>query len=68
MRSAYYLHLKVTTMRHLFIGAVLTLFGGSYVQGGSNPFIDPEGFRQYVDRADKSFQARLEEQQKAARK
>jgi hypothetical protein len=67
MRSAYYLHRKVTTMRHLFIDAVLTLFGGAYVQGGSNPFIDPEGFRQSVDRAERSFQARLEQQQKAAR-
>lgn len=30
--------------------------------GGANPFIDPEGFKQYVDRAEKTFQTRLEEQ------
>ena len=30
--------------------------------GGPNPFIDPEGFRQYVDSAEKIFQTRLEEQ------
>jgi metallo-beta-lactamase class B len=36
--------------------------------GGSNPFIDPEGFKQYVDRSEKTFQARLEEQKKAATK
>jgi metallo-beta-lactamase class B len=36
--------------------------------GGPNPFIDPEGFKQYVDRSEKTFQARLEEQQKAAAK
>jgi metallo-beta-lactamase class B len=36
--------------------------------GGPNPFIDPEGFKQYVDRAEKTFQGRLEEQQKAAGK
>jgi metallo-beta-lactamase class B len=34
--------------------------------GGPNPFIDPEGFKQYVDRSEKTFQARLAEQKKAA--
>ena len=36
--------------------------------GGSNPFIDPEGFKQYVDRGEKTFQARLAEQKQAASK
>jgi metallo-beta-lactamase class B len=34
--------------------------------GGPNPFIDPDGFKQYVDRSEKTFQTRLEEQKKAA--
>ena len=34
--------------------------------GGPNPFVDPEGFKQYVDRSEKTFLARLAEQQKAA--
>ena len=35
---------------------------------GANPFVDPAGFKVYVDRSEKSFQARLEEQKKAAAK
>ena len=35
---------------------------------GANPFVDPAGFKAYVDRSEKSFQARLEEQKKAAAK
>jgi metallo-beta-lactamase class B len=34
--------------------------------GGPNPFIDPEGFKQYVDRSEKTFQTRLAEQKKGA--
>ena len=34
--------------------------------GGPNPFVDPERFKQYVDRSEKTFLARLAEQQKAA--
>lgn len=37
-------------------------------KGGANPFVDPEGFRRYVDRAEQSFTAMLEEQKKAATK
>jgi metallo-beta-lactamase class B len=35
---------------------------------GANPFVDPAGFKAYVDRSEKSFHARLEEQKKAAAK
>jgi metallo-beta-lactamase class B len=35
---------------------------------GPNPFIDPEGFKQYVDRSEKTFQVRLAEQKQAASK
>jgi metallo-beta-lactamase class B len=35
-------------------------------KGGLNPFIDPDGFKQYVDRSEKTFQGRLEDQKKAA--
>ena len=35
---------------------------------GANPFVDPAGFKAYVERSEKSFQARLEEQKKAAAK
>ena len=34
--------------------------------GGVNPFIDPEGYRAHIDRQEKNFQARLEEQKKTA--
>jgi metallo-beta-lactamase class B len=36
--------------------------------GGPNPFIDPEGYRAHLDRQEKNFLARLEEQRKAATK
>jgi metallo-beta-lactamase class B len=32
--------------------------------GGPNPFIDPEGYRAHLDRQEKNFYARLEEQKK----
>src|SRR5262249_52579732 len=34
-------------------------------QGGANPFIDPQGFKAYVDNAEKAFQTKLEEQKRA---
>jgi hypothetical protein len=34
-------------------------------EGGPNPFIDPEGFTAHLDRQEKNFSARLEEQKKA---
>ena len=37
-------------------------------KGGTNPFIDPEGFKSHLDRQEKNFQARLDEQKKAAAK
>ncbi|MBI2150763.1 MAG: hypothetical protein HYU27_09195 [Acidobacteria bacterium] len=36
-------------------------------QGGSNPFIDPGGYKAYVDRMEAAFNVRLEEQRKAAK-
>jgi metallo-beta-lactamase class B len=36
-------------------------------RGQPNPFIDPAGYKDYVDRMEKNFLARLEEQQKAAK-
>jgi hypothetical protein len=35
-------------------------------EGGANPFIDPDGFKQYVDRSENTFQGRRDEQKKAA--
>lgn len=67
-----------TVMRSLPVDVFLGAHGSFYnltekyarleKGGGPNPFIDPEGFKQYVDRAEKTFHARLEEQQKAAGK
>lgn len=36
-------------------------------KGGPNPFIDPAGYKAHLDLQEKNFQAKLEEQQKAAR-
>jgi metallo-beta-lactamase class B len=57
----------------VFLGAHGAFYGltEKYPQlekGGPNPFIDPEGFKRYVDRSEKSFLAELEEQKKAATK
>ena len=57
----------------VFLGAHGSFYGLSekYAQldkGGANPFVDPAGFKAHVDRQEKNFQARLEEQQKAAAK
>jgi len=57
----------------VFLGAHGSFYGLSekYAQldkGGANPFVDPGGFKAHVDRQEKNFQAKLEEQQKAAAK
>ena len=67
-----------TVMRSLPVDVFLGAHGSFYnltekyarlEKGGSpSPFIDPDGFKQYVDRSEKSFQARLAEQKKAAGK
>lgn len=36
-------------------------------KGGPNPFIDPEGYRAFLDRQEKSFREKLEEQKLGAR-
>jgi metallo-beta-lactamase class B len=36
-------------------------------KGGSNPFIDPAGYKAHLDLQEKNFRAKLEEQQKAVR-
>jgi metallo-beta-lactamase class B len=56
----------------VFLGAHGAFYGmtGKHKQlekGGPNPFIDPEGFRAYVDRAEQAFTNMLEEQKKAAK-
>jgi metallo-beta-lactamase class B len=35
-------------------------------QGGPNPFIDPQGYKQYVDEREQTFRAELQRQQAAA--
>jgi metallo-beta-lactamase class B len=57
----------------VFLGAHGAFYGmtGKHKQlekGGPNPFIDPEGFRAYVDRAEQAFKDMLEGQKKAATK
>jgi metallo-beta-lactamase class B len=36
-------------------------------KGGANPFIDPAGYQAYLDMMEKTFQAKLEDQKRAAR-
>ena len=36
-------------------------------KSGTNPFIDPEGYKTHLDRQEKAFYARLEEQKQAAK-
>jgi metallo-beta-lactamase class B len=57
----------------VFLGAHGSFYGlpEKYAQlekGGKNPFIDPEGFKAHLDRQEKNFNARLEEQKKATTK
>jgi metallo-beta-lactamase class B len=68
---------SVRTMHGLPVDVFLAPHGAQYglaekypqlEKKGSNPFIDPAGFKAYVDRSEKNFQTRLEEQQKAAGK
>jgi len=35
--------------------------------GGTNPFIDPAGYKAHLDLQEKNFKAKLEEQQRAAK-
>jgi len=37
-------------------------------KGGPNPFVDPQGFKAHLDRQEKNFTARLDEQKNAATK
>jgi metallo-beta-lactamase class B len=57
----------------VFLGAHGSFYGLSekfprLEKGGANPFIDPEGFKAHIDRQEKNFLARLEEQKIAATK
>ena len=58
----------------VFLGAHGSFYGlpekhARLEQGGSpNPFIDPEGYKAHLDRQEKNFNARLEEQKNAAAK
>ena len=64
------------TLRALPVDVFLGAHGNFYnlaekfpkIGPGTNPFIDPAGYRAYVDRMEESFNARLEEQRKAAAK
>jgi metallo-beta-lactamase class B len=56
----------------VFLGAHGAFYGLAekyprLAQGGANPFVDPAGYKAYVDRMEASFDARLEEQRKAAK-
>jgi metallo-beta-lactamase class B len=53
----------------VFLGAHGSFYGlaekyARLEKGGPNPFIDPEGYRAHLDRQEKNFYARLEEQKK----
>jgi metallo-beta-lactamase class B len=57
----------------VFLGAHGSFYGltDKYARldkGGPNPFIDPAGFKEHLDRQEKNFHARLEEQKKAPTK
>ena len=57
----------------VFLGAHGSFYGmtDKYAQLGKasrNPFIDPDGFKSHLDRQEKNFQARLDEQKNAATK
>lgn len=56
----------------VFLGAHGTFYGlaDKYARlgkGGPNPFIDPAGYKAYLDRLEQAFHSRLEEQKKAAK-
>ena len=55
----------------VFLGAHGSFYGltekyARLEKGGPNPFIDPDGFKAHLDRQEKNFKARLDEQKKAA--
>jgi metallo-beta-lactamase class B len=55
----------------VFLGAHGSFYGlpekyARLEKGGTNPFIDPEGYKAYLDRQEQNFLARLEEQKRAA--
>lgn len=55
----------------VFLGAHGSYYGleGKYAklqQGGPNPFIDPQGYKRYVDERERTFRAELQKQQVAA--
>ena len=56
----------------VFLGAHGNYYGmeAKYAKmdkGGPNPFIDPQGYRTYVDETEKRFRAELAKQQAAAK-
>jgi metallo-beta-lactamase class B len=56
----------------VFLGAHGTFYGlaekyPKLGKGGPNPFIDPTGYRAYIDAQEKTFYAKLDEQKKAAK-
>jgi metallo-beta-lactamase class B len=55
----------------VFLGAHGGYYGldGKYAklqQGGPNPFIDPQGYKRYIDERERTFRAELQKQQSAA--
>lgn len=55
----------------VFLGAHGSFYGltekyAKLQKGGPNPFIDPAGYQAHLDRQEKAFQAKLDEQKKAA--
>jgi metallo-beta-lactamase class B len=56
----------------VFLGAHGTFYGltekyPKLGKGGPNPFIDPTGYKSYIDAQEKTFYAKLDEQKKAAK-
>jgi hypothetical protein len=56
----------------IFLGAPGNFYGltekyAKLASGGPNPFVDPTGYRAYVDKMEAAFSARLEEQRKASK-
>jgi metallo-beta-lactamase class B len=56
----------------VFLGAHTNFYGtqekyAKLEKGGPNPFIDPAGYQAYLDMMEKTFQAKLEDQTRAAR-
>jgi metallo-beta-lactamase class B len=56
----------------VFLGAHGSFYGleakyAKLAKGGTNPFVDPEGYKAYVDLQEKNFQAKLNEQKQGAK-